>query len=150
ELAVSDRDFDTAIECLRKAAEMAQPADKKAVLERMRVVEGQARDFRRQTASAARVILDEMPRFNAAVIVKRIGDIERSVNVLCGGGEASVLTKSAGVLGKAIAVVDRAVEGRLAEMERLEIDSDDYHDRLTAARDTLHQLLQAASAALAR
>ena len=139
-LAVNDKNYAVGKEYLKKAMDLAKGDQKSEIADRLRKLDVESEEFHRRTASAIRLLFQELPRLSIGDIISRVSQIEDAVSILCSAQFR--LRQAADQLKDIIGVLDIAMAQRLKEMERQLIQSDDKYNQLLRTRNRLHSQLE--------
>ncbi len=146
DLAINDKNYATGKEYLKKAMDLAKGDQKAEIADRLRQLDMAAEELHHRTASATRLLFQELPRLSIGDIISRVSQIEGAVVVLCSAQFR--LRQTADQLKDTIGVLDIAMAQRLKEMERLQIQSDAQYTQLERTRSRLHGQLEGVSNAM--
>ena len=150
DLELKDKNYDAARTYLEKAQALAQGEQKTEITERLSKLNFEEQEHYRQTASAAKLIFQELPRLSTDEVISRIAQIKYAVDILCSAGQISELVRAADQLTRTIGLLDIAMSQRLEEMKRLQTSSDKLYERLQNTRNRLHIQLENISTAVNR
>ena len=141
DLAIKDKDYETAKTYLEKSMDLAMGDQKAEIAGRLRQLDVAASELRSQTATATQFLFEVLPTLPIGRIVSQASQIEDAVGVICSVRRVSELVQAANQLTRTIGLLDIAMQERLNEMERLQIQSDAEYSRLESTRNRLHAQL---------
>lgn len=142
DVAEAESDFDRAIMCLKKAMAISKAGKKQEIAKKLKHMETQARKVRQQTAEAKDLLFSRLPDLQAKKIVDEMVAIEAAVMTLISTRQISSLSKAAEQLKKSIDALNTAINLRLDDMERRQVQIDSMYEQLKYARSRLHHQLE--------